>query len=230
MIDDFERYVKNTNAFSREEVEAIHAKSVCVVGCGGLGGYVAMSLARFGVGKLSLIDGDVFDPSNLNRQLFCTEANLGKSKAQEAKLALSLVNSSVEIEAYMELLVEDNCRRLLSGHDAVVDCLDSIPSRLVLEDGCASADIPLIHGAIGGFYGQVSCVFPGDGTLHTLYAGSESRPQDNPAGNPPFTPQMVAAIQCSETLKLLAGKSGLLRKKLLLIDLLRNVFQTVDLD
>lgn len=229
MITDFARYSRNTNAFSREEVEALRGKSVCVVGCGGLGGYVAMSLARFGVGRLTLVDGDVFDVSNLNRQLFCTENNLGKSKALEAKQALSAVNGEVQVKACMEMFSAESGARLLSGCDAAVDCLDSIPARLVLEECCEGAQIPLVHGAIGGFYGQVCCVFPGDALLHALYGGKSSAPPDNSAGNPPFTPQLVAAIQCSEVLKLLAGREGLLRKKLLIIDLLQNTFLTIDL-
>ena len=229
MTQDFARYERNTQAFSKEEVEAICGKSVCVIGCGGLGGYVAMSLARFGVGRLSLVDGDVFEVSNLNRQLFSTEMNLGKHKALEAKRILALVNSGVEVEAFAELLTEENAIRLLSGHDAAVDCLDNVASRLVLEDGCDAVGIPLVHGAIGGFYGQVACVFPGDAVLRSIYGANAEKPPANRAGNPPFTPQLVAAIQCSETLKLLAGRADVLRKKLLLIDLLRNTFHTVEL-
>ncbi|MCL1805692.1 MAG: HesA/MoeB/ThiF family protein [Clostridiales bacterium] len=229
MIRDFTRYSRNVNAFSREEVEAIRGKSVCVVGCGGLGGYAAMCLARFGVGRLTLVDGDVFDASNLNRQLFCTERNLGKSKALEAKEALAAVNSEVEIVARGEMLTAANSASILSGCDAAVDCLDSASARLILEAGCEAAGIPLVHGAIGGFYGQVCCIFPGDGVISALYGGKGSAPPNNAAGNPPFTPQMVAAIQCSEALKLLAGREDLLRKKLLIIDLLQNSFFTIDL-
>ena len=229
MINDFTRYSRNVNAFSREEVEAIHEKSVCVAGCGGLGGYAAMCLARFGVGRLTLVDGDVFDASNLNRQLFCTERNLGRSKALEAKEALTAVNSEVEITVRAEMLTADNSASILSGCDAAVDCLDSASARLILEAGCEAAGIPFVHGAIGGFYGQVCSVFPGDGVVGALYGGKEAAPSNNAAGNPPFTPQMVAAIQCSETLKLLAGREDLLRKKLLIIDLLQNTFFTIDL-
>jgi molybdopterin/thiamine biosynthesis adenylyltransferase len=227
-IKDFTRYIRNTNSFSREEVELVRKKSVCVAGCGGLGGYVAMSLARFGIGRLGLIDGDVFEPSTLNRQLFCTEAHLGKSKAMEAKLAIESINSETLTEAYIERLTEENGDSLLRGFDAVVDCLDNTESRLILENCCEALDIPFIHGAIGGFYGQVSCVFPGDRAMSALYAGSRGRSGMDEAGNPPFTPQLVAAIQCSETLKLLTGKGETLRKKLLLIDLLRNTMQTID--
>ena len=118
----------------------------------------------------------------------------------------------------------------ISGYDAVVDCLDNTDSRIALEKCCEALDIPFVHGAIGGFYGQVSCVFPGDGTMELLYAGSggATRSRMSEAGNPPFTPQLVAAVQCAETLKLLTGKGELLRKKLLLIDLLRNSMQIID--
>ena len=229
MIADFTRYSRNTNAFSREEVESIHEKSVCVVGCGGLGGYVAMSLARFGIGRLTLVDGDVFDASNLNRQLFCKETNLGKSKSLEAKAALAEINSGTEVDAVTDMLAEENRDAILAGHDAAVDCLDSIPARLLLEEGCKETGIPLIHGAIAGFYGQVCCVFPGDDTLRALYGGKEAPQVNHTAGNPPFTPQLVAAVQCSEVLKLLAGRDSLLRRKLLFVDLLQHSFQIIDL-
>jgi molybdopterin/thiamine biosynthesis adenylyltransferase len=186
-----------------------------------------MSLARFGVGRLTLVDGDAFAPSNLNRQLFCKESNLGKNKALEAKKALADINSETVVTAVAWMLNEENRSAIISGHNAVVDCLDSIPARLILEEGCKEADVPLIHGAIGGFYGQVCCVFPGDDMLRLLYGGKESAPTNAAAGNPPFIAQMVAAIECSETLKLLTGKD-VLRKKLLLIDLLQNTFQTID--
>lgn len=228
--NDFTRYIRNTNSFTREEVELVRTKSACIIGCGGLGGYVAMSLARFGIGKLGLVDGDAFELSNLNRQLFATEANLGKSKCLEAKLALSTINSEVETVAYVERLTGENYERLLCGYDVVVDCLDNPESRITLEKGCEALGVPFIHGAIGGFYGQVCCVFPGDSTMSVLYAGRKSGAgsRANEAGNPPFTPQLVAAIQCAEVLKLLTGKGELLRKKLLLIDLLRCTMQTID--
>ena len=227
MTDDFARYARNMNAFSREDVQAVRSKSVCIVGCGGLGGYVAMSLARFGVGKLILVDNDVFDISNLNRQLFCTETNLGKSKALEAQAALSLVNSDVEIIAYTELLTRSNGVRILAGCDAAVDCLDTVRSRLTLEECCEAAGVPFVHGAIGGFYGQVCSVFPGDGVMAKLYGGNEDKTPNTQSGNPSFTAQLVAALQCGETIKLLTGKGALLRPKLLLTDLLHNQFQTI---
>jgi len=228
MIAVFTRYEKNTNAFSREEVEKIHGKSVCIVGCGGLGGYVAMSLARFGVRSLTLVDGDEFTASNLNRQLFCTEANLGRNKAEETQKALALVNSDVEVTAITENMSKNNCGQLLDDCDAAVDCLDNILSRFDLEERCKEADIPLIHGAVSGFFGQAACVFPGDDLMRAIYAGGILKLRSNAAGAPPFIPQLVAAIECSETLKILAGRGDVLRHKLLTIDLLRNDFQILE--
>ena len=94
-----ERYTRNFPAISPEEQEILKEKTVTVIGCGGLGGYLINGAARLGIGKLRLIDCDVFSESNLNRQLFCTEKNLGKSKAQEAAKAVKIINSEVKAEA-----------------------------------------------------------------------------------------------------------------------------------
>ena len=227
MIKDFTRYEKNTEAFSREEVYALHEKAACIVGCGGLGGYVIQTLARFGIGNLTLVDGDVFCETNLNRQLFSTEENLGRNKALCAKEAIGIINSDAAVNAVEEMLTEENARGMISGHDVVIDCLDNISSRLILEDACQEENIPLVHGAIGGFGGQVSVIFPGDRTLHMLYGSKESGPQTQ--GNPPFTPHLVSALQCSEAIKLLAGRGEILRGKLLFIDLYQNAFDIIAL-
>ncbi len=230
MIADFERYRKNTTAFSEEEVRAAHQKSVCVVGCGGLGGHVIQTLARFGVGKLTLVDGDVFTHNNLNRQVFCRENNLGRNKALATKEALRDINSNVEVNARAEMLAEDNMRSIMAGHDIAMDCLDSAPARLLLERACAGAGIPFVHGAISGFFGQVSSVFPGDDTMQLLYGGKTKKKEGETRGNPPFIPQITAAVQCSEALKILVQRGDILRRKLLLIDLFDNTFHTVELE
>lgn len=230
-MEPFERYHKNVEAFSIEEVQSIRQKRVCVVGCGGLGGHVIQSLARFGVGFLTLVDGDVFCASNLNRQAFCTETNLGQSKANAAKEALATINSDVIVHAHFEMLTEQNAEALLSGHDLAIDCLDNVSSRFILMQACNKANIPFVHGAIGGFFGQVANVFPGDDTLNRLYPSDHlfEKGIENRLGNPPFTPQLVAALQCSEALKILAGRDHVLRNAVLHIDLLHNEFEKIAL-
>lgn len=228
MMRCFERYERNLDAFSRREVEAVHDKKVCVVGCGGLGGYVCMALARFGVLNLTVIDGDRFSKSNLNRQLFATEKTVGQPKALVCKKQLADVNSTVTVHAVPHMLTADNAEELLAGHDLAVDCLDNAASRRVLDGACRALGIPYIHGAIGGFYGQVACVFPGDDTLARIYPPDGGGPGvEHRLGSPVFAPQVISAIQCSEALKLLTGKGELLRGALLHIDLLYNDFEII---
>lgn len=225
-----ERYSRNMKSFTEAELNIIAQKRICVIGCGGLGGYVIQSLGRFGVGGLRLVDGDVFAESNLNRQLFSTEHNLGGNKAQVCARELADINSSISVEAIPEMLTDGNAEATLAGCDLAMDCLDSKEARFLLDRHCASLGIPYIHGAIGGFYGQVSTVFPCDNTLEKVYShGASGGGVEKELGNPPFMPQLVAAIQCSEALKLLCGKGELLRNRLMYIDALYNEIMTIDM-
>ncbi len=226
---DTTRYDRNRELISQEEQERLKEAHVAVVGLGGLGGHSSEGLARLGIGHLTLIDYDVFDRSNLNRQLFATEANIGRPKAAVAGERLGAVNSSLEYSIREERLTEDNARDLLKGAEIVVDALDSIPSRLVLQKACKDLEIPLVYGAIGGWYGQVSFIAPGDDTLDLLYPDPAAVGIEKQLGNPSFTPALIASIQVAEVLKFLLGKGSLLKKKLLLIDLLNQDYQVLDL-
>lgn len=230
MADGFERYARNLRALSREDVEALHEKRVCIVGCGGLGGYAAQVLARCGVLHLTLVDGDTFAVSNLNRQLFATEKSLGRPKPLVCREALADINPEVEVHAACVMLNEHNADELLIGHDLVLDCLDNIPARRLLDKHCRKLNIPYVHAAIGGFYGQVSCIFPADNTLQAIYPpGMTEKGADFELGSPAFTASLVSALQCSEAVKLLTGKGETVRNALLHIDLLYNEFQLVQL-
>ena len=224
-----ERYSRNAEAFSWEEMARIQQKSICVIGCGGLGGCVIQSFARFGVGKITVVDGDVFVESNLNRQIFSDQKVLGQKKAIVIQEALKLINEEVEVVAYAEMLTAENAAMILSNHDLVVDCLDNIETRHVVAKQCAELAIPMVHGAIGGFYGQVANIFPGDGMMDKIYAKQNHQVEgiEKKLGNPPFIPQAIAAIQCSEGLKILSGKGRVLRNELLYIDLWDNSFEII---
>lgn len=223
------RYEANRPALSGNECERLTGKSVCVIGCGGLGGYVTELLARAGVGHLTLVDPDVFRESNLNRQIFSTERNLGMRKVEAAAERISTVNSSVTVRAISEYLREDNAARLLTGHDVAVDALDNIPSRLLLAKHCCELSIPLVHGAIGGWYGQVSTILPGDNTFELLYQGDWAETDGPGAGSLSFSVAATAAAECSEVIKLLTGKGKVLSKCLLVLDLLENQNTVIDL-
>lgn len=223
------RYEKNMTALSQKDCESLAGKRVCVVGCGGLGGYVVEMLARAGVGTITVADYDVFSESNLNRQLFSTESNVGGSKVEAARQRIRAVNSAVTLKAVAKALNHETAGEILSGHHVAVDALDNVPSRLVLAEHCGRYAIPLVHGAIGGWYGQVSTILPGDDTFRLIYQGQGGRGAESELGNLAFTAAATASCQCAEVMKLLTGKGELLSKRLLRLDLLENDFTVIDL-
>lgn len=223
------RYARNQNTLSKEECLVLQKSRVAVVGCGGLGGYIIEHLGRLGIGRISAIDDDVFDETNLNRQLLSTEDLIGKSKAQAAVERMKEINSEVELNGIVCRVTGENAKEILRGHDIVVDALDNIQSRLLLEDACQALKIPLIHGAIGGWYGQVAVVMPGNPLLGRLYGDTQDKGLEEELGNPSFTPGVIAGIQASECVKVLLNKDGALKGRILTVDLESLEFDNIDI-
>jgi molybdopterin/thiamine biosynthesis adenylyltransferase len=214
------RYGRNLGTVGYEGQIALLEATVGVVGIGGLGGWVVEGLARMGVGHLVLVDGDVFQEGNLNRQAFCLESNIGQSKVEAARDRVLAVNAAVEVDAFQVRVGEDEMARLLSGCDVIVDALDALPIRLVLQGVAKRLGVPLVHGAIAGFVGQVMTILPGDPGLSALY-GQKAPPEhgiETEWGNPAATPMMVAAWQIHEVVKLLTGRGEPLRRRMLFLD------------
>jgi len=216
------------NTLTPDENESLKEFKVCVVGCGGLGGYIIEMLGRLGIGHITAVDGDVFEETNLNRQLLSDSESIGKSKAFAAKERMLKVNPLITVNPVNCRLNRENGLKIIDGHHAVVDALDNIESRLLLEDLAESAGIPLVHGAIAGWFGQVAAIFPGDRLLHKLYPEGANHGIEKELGNPPFTPALVASIETSETLKILINRGNILRNKLLLINLLNHQYEVID--
>lgn len=223
------RYEKNMTALSQSACESLGGKRVCVAGCGGLGGYVVEMLARTGVGSITAVDYDAFSESNLNRQLFSTESNLGIPKVLAARERIRAVNSAVALHAVEKPLNRETAPQILPGHHVVVDALDNVPARLLLAEYCRELSIPLVHGAIGGWYGQVTTILPGDDTLRLIYQRESGEGAESELGNLAFTAAATAAVQCGEVIKLLTGKGEVLSKQLLRLDLLDNDYTILDL-
>jgi len=213
------RYLRNFGTLGWEGQLALLEGTVAVIGLGGLGGNVVEGLARAGIGCLVVVDGDVFVDHNLNRQLLSEEARLGQSKTEAAQARVAAINSAVEVIAYPEMAGAERLREILREVDVVVDALDRLPTRLSLQDVASEVGIPLVHGAIAGWTGQVMTVFPGDTGLRALY-GEEVPEQgaEVELGCPAAMPMMVAAWQVQEVVKLLTGQGKLLRHQLLFID------------
>jgi molybdopterin-synthase adenylyltransferase len=221
------RYSRNIGTLTQEENDELKKLTVCVVGCGGLGGYIIEMLGRLGIGSLIAVDGDVFEESNLNRQILSKADLMGKSKALAAKERMKAVNAEVFVEAVQKRLTLENGKAIMKDADIVVDALDNIESRLVLESLCEELNIPLVHGAIGGWYGQVTTVLPGDKTLSRIYRNKGLTGIEKKLGNPSFTPALVASVEVSEVLKLIIKRGELLSKRLLLIDLLEQEYEII---
>ncbi|WP_305045371.1 HesA/MoeB/ThiF family protein [Geoalkalibacter sp.] len=215
------RYQRNRQGISTAQQLRLHRARVAVIGCGGLGGYVIEELARLGVGTIVAIDPDVFEEHNLNRQLLSAPARLGQDKTEAALARVAEINPAVTLVALKQALGRDNGAELLRGCALAIDALDSIRVRLELAEVCNRLDIPMVHGAIAGWYGQVFTQFPGEDYLQRIYAhGVDGKGAEKTLGNPSFTPALVASLEVTEACKLLIGVGEPLRGRKLLIDLL----------
>lgn len=218
------RYERNAPAISNQEQELLASKRVLVAGCGGLGGYIIEFLGRIGVGHLTVVDGDVFSDSNLNRQLLSSDETIGRQKPQCAAERMHMVNPLVTVRPVESFITESNALELLNGHDVIVDALDNGLSRMVLANAARMLDLPLVSGAISGWRGRVFVLFPTD-SADFLWSGEKGVV----TGNLCFTASSVASVQAAETVKLLLGRSGVLKNRLLEFDLLSGLWEEIPL-
>ncbi len=222
------RYQRNRNMLSTADQLQLFRSRIAVIGCGGLGGYIIEELARLGVGRIVAIDPDVFEEHNLNRQLLSSPRLLGQSKVKAAVERVNEINPAVRITPIMEYFSRANGQELLQGATAAVDALDSISYRLELAETCSELDIPMVHGAIGGWFGHVATQLPGDTTVQNIYRNwVEGKGIEKQLGNPAFTPAVVASLQVAEVCKIILGRGELLRRRKLSIDLLEMEFHEI---
>jgi len=227
-----DRYTRNFETLSFAEQKKLGASKVIVLGLGGLGGSVCEMLARVGVGHLTLIDGDVFEASNLNRQLLSEEHLIGFPKARAAENRVRAINSDISVSHRVEYLDESNMEEHIKAADVVMDCLDSIQTRFLLQKAARKASIPIVSGAIAGVAGQVTTIFPPDKGYALIYgkkAENQSTGVETRTGNIAYCALFVAALQSSECLKVLLDRGEILRNKLLIAELWTNTFDIMDL-
>lgn len=220
-----ERYLRSLGALTLEEINQLHLKRVCVVGCGGIGGYVIELLSRIGIGSLTVVDGDSFVLSNLNRQLLSSEENIGLGKAEAALEHVHSINSNVLVTAIPEYITKENADSILINHDVIIDALDNIPARRILAESCSRLGVTLIHGAISGWCAQISVIAPGSHNIERIYP-SEITGEKQPSSLS-FTPALAASIQTAEAVKVLLNKEISLQSKLLIVDLLTQEYYSV---
>jgi molybdopterin/thiamine biosynthesis adenylyltransferase len=214
------RYRRNGATLSIQDQLRLFRSRVAIIGCGGLGGYLVEELARVGVGTLVLLDPDVFEEHNLNRQLLSSPDRLGTSKIEAARARVETINPAVTVDAHRDALSAANAARYLAGCSAVVDGLDNVLTRRELAAACRELRVPLVHGAIAGWYGQVAVQLPGDDISPLLRPTAGGKGIETALGNPSFTPAVVASLQVAETVKVLLGLGTPLSRRVLLVNLL----------
>jgi len=207
---------------------------ILLIGAGGLGSPAAYYLAAAGVGTLGLVDHDVVDRSNLQRQILHTDASVGTPKIESARQTLKALNPDVAVIGYPERLSSDNVERIFSGWDLVVDGSDNFPTRYLVNDACVKLGLANVHGAVFRFEGQASVFWPGgpDGgpcyrCLYPEPPPPEQAPSCADAGVMGVLPGLVGTIQAMEALKIALGIGETLNGRLLCIDGMSTEFRAL---
>ncbi len=211
-----ERYLSQIPLIGLDGQRRLRSSRVAIVGVGGLGSNVSLQLVAMGLGRLLLVDHDIITLSNLNRQILYTINDLGKPKVFVAKKRLESLNPEVSIEALQEKIGEDNVDEILSGYDLIVDCLDNVESRKVLDRHAWLKDKILVHGGINGFYGQVTAIKRGKTTCLSCLLSGQAKMKNT--SSIISTVSIVSALQTLEVLKIITGIGEPLYNKIAFID------------
>ena len=234
MIDYWEMLTRQMPLVSREEQEKFKNSKVTVIGCGGIGGLAIEMLARLGIGEIIVVDEDVFDISNLNRQTLSTTENIGESKSMEAKLKVEKVNPHVKVTSFSEHVDMTNIDDLIGESRLVIDALDNVLTRVIVSRNACKHKIPFVHGAIHGSLGQVTTFLPNTKSYEEMFnLPSLNRELTDDvvdqlnniaSGAPPVfgpTANMVSCLQAMEAYKIITGIGRVtVAPKILTFDLL----------
>jgi molybdopterin/thiamine biosynthesis adenylyltransferase/rhodanese-related sulfurtransferase len=207
---------------------------VLLIGAGGLGSPASLYLAAAGIGRLGIVDADVVDESNLQRQIVHSTEVIGEPKVQSAKRTIEALNPDVEVVAYEERLTSENVDRILAdGWDVIVDGADNFPTRYLVNDASVWHDIPVVHGSIYRFEGQVTVFKPGAGPCYRCLFPTPPPPELAPScaegGVLGVLPGIIGSLQANETLKLALGIGEPLIGRLLLFDALSTELSEVSI-
>jgi molybdopterin/thiamine biosynthesis adenylyltransferase len=214
-----ERYRRQILLFGEEGQDLLKRSHIFIAGAGGLGSPVSLYLAVAGVGTLTLVDNDRVERTNLNRQILHRDRDLGRQKIDSALDTLRGINPDITVQGVTETLREENVGQLVGPADGIVDAVDTYTIRYLLNEVACRKKIPLFHGAVQGFYGQVATILPPDtACLRCMFA------HPPPAEAAPVlgvTPGIIGLIQANEVIKYLLGCGDLLTNRLLIWDGLR---------
>ena len=227
-----QRYMRNIGSLGIEGQKKLLGSRVFLAGAGGLGGTIAQLLARMGVGTLVIADGDSFSEDNLNRQALAFEGNLGSPKTKMALENLKQINGATEVETFHGFAGYEEFSRLLRGSQVAIDALDNLPSRFKLEEACKEAKIPLVHGAVAGFSGQLTVIFPEDIGFRAFYGEPQTAGEKGievELGNLAGIVSTIASLEVQEAVKIITNVGRPLRNRLLFIDTFNGTAEIIHL-
>jgi len=231
---ELERYARHLAlpGVGTEGQRRLAAARVLVVGAGGLGSPALLYLAAAGVGTIGIIDADVVDDSNLQRQIVHATDRLGEPKVLSAKRTIEALNPDVQVKTYEERLTSENVERILGdGWDVIVDGADNFPTRYLVNDASVWHEIPVVHGSIYRFEGQVTVFNPGSGPCYRCLFPTPPPPELAPScaegGVLGVLPGIIGSLQANEALKLVLGIGDTLQGRLLLLDALETTIDEV---
>jgi len=214
--------------FGEEGQERLKAATIFVAGAGGLGSPVSIYLAVAGVGTLILVDNDIVERTNLNRQILHFDRDIGRRKAVSAGEKLREINPDIELKVIDATIDADSIHRLVGKADGIVDAMDNFPTRYLLNEKAVAENIPFFHGAIRGLCGQVTTILPGKtACLRCIF------PDPPPGEVSPVvgtTPGLIAMVQATEVLKYVVGSGELLANRLFLWDGMRACVDEIALE
>src|SRR5215213_6756035 len=204
-----------------------------LIGAGGLGSPAALYLAAAGVGTLGIIDFDVVDLSNLQRQVLHTNDRIGEKKVESARKTLTALNPDVTVVGHEEMLVAENVDRIIAGYDVILDGTDTFETRYILNDAAVAAGIPVVHASVFRFEGQLTTFIPYEGPCYRCLYPTPPPPELAPgcsvAGVLGVVPGIMGLLQANEVLKLLLGIGESLAGRLVLFDALDGTFTELKL-
>jgi len=218
MIKDEERkrYSRQIQMHGEAGQERLKAAIVLVAGAGGLGTVISLYLAAAGVGRLRIINCDLVEPSNLNRQILHWSGDVGRPKTASVEEKLAALNPLIRIETINGRIAEDSIEEMTQGIDLIVDAMDNFPTRYLLNRAAVEKGIPFIHGAVRGFYGQATTIIPGKSPcLRCFFPASPPRELFPIVGS---TCGVIGGVEATEAIKLLTGQGEPLSGRLFVWD------------
>jgi molybdopterin/thiamine biosynthesis adenylyltransferase len=227
-----QRYLRNMGSLGIAGQKKLLQAKALLIGAGGLGGTIALLLARMGLGSLVMADGDSFSEDNLNRQALSLEPNVGSKKVRVAQAEIAKINAATEVELFEGFVAEKELSTLIKEIQVAIDALDNMPTRFLLEKACKDAGVPLVHGAVAGFTGQVTTIYPEDIGFRSFYGDPQSAPEKGievELGNLAGIVSTIAALQVQEAVKVITGLGRPLRNRLLFIDSLNGAAEIISL-